>query len=72
MKQPMKSYKLTAAQRHKLSKSAFCGPNRSFPVPDHAHAVAARRLIGRAHVSASVKKQILACVARKDAKFTKS
>lgn len=37
--------KLSAEKRKSLSKSVFCGPNRSFPVPDGAHAVAARKLI---------------------------
>lgn len=63
-------HKLTSAERRHLPVSSFCGPHRSFPVTDHAHAVAARRLIGRAHVTEAVRKQILACVARKDKQFT--
>lgn len=57
--------KLSTTQRKKLSGSTFCGPNRSFPVPDCAHVTAARRLIGRAKVSDSTKSTILACVSRK-------
>ena len=57
--------KLSTKSRNKLPNSAFCGPNRSFPVPDCAHVTAARRLIGRAKVSAATKAKILACVARK-------
>jgi len=57
--------KLSTAQRKRLPGSGFCGPNRSFPVPDCAHVTAARRLIGRASVSASTKAKILACVSRK-------
>lgn len=57
--------KLSTAQRKKLQSSTFCGPNRSFPVPDCAHVTAARRLIGRANVGASTKSRILACVSRK-------
>jgi len=57
--------KLTAAQRKKLPKSAFCGPGRSFPVPDCAHVIAARRLIGRSKYAESTKQKILACVNRK-------
>jgi len=34
--------KLTAADRKKLPDSAFAGPNRSYPVPDEAHAKAAK------------------------------
>lgn len=60
-----KDAKLSTAQRNKLSKSTFCGPGRSFPVPDLAHVTAARRLIGRAKVSSSTKARILACVNRK-------
>ena len=58
--------KLSTAQRKKLSSSTFCGPNKSFPVPDCSHVTAARRLIGRAKgVSTDGKKRILACVANK-------
>ena len=57
--------KLTAAQRKKLKKSQFCGPNRTFPVPDCAHVTAALRLLGRAKVSEDVKRRIRACVMRK-------
>jgi hypothetical protein len=58
--------KLSAAARKKLKKSAFCGPNKSFPVADCAHVTAARRLIGRAKVSDATKEKILACVSRKE------
>jgi hypothetical protein len=58
--------KLSTAQRKKLSGGTFCGPNRSFPVPDCAHVTAARRLIGRAKgLSSDGKSRILACVSRK-------
>lgn len=57
--------KLSSAQRKRLPGSSFCGPNKSFPVPDCAHVTAARRLIGRASVSAGTKSKILACVSRK-------
>jgi hypothetical protein len=56
--------KLSGERRKKLSKSTFCGPDRSFPVPDCAHVTAARRLIGRYKGSGS-KSSILACVSRK-------
>jgi len=61
----LKDAKLSAAARKKLPDSAFCGPDRSFPVPDCAHAVAARRLIGRADLSSEKKKRVLSCVSRK-------
>ena len=54
--------KLSSEKRNKLSKGSFCGPNRSFPVPDCAHVTAARRLIGRAKISDGTKSKILACV----------
>jgi hypothetical protein len=56
---------LSTEARNKLAKDAFCGPNRSFPVKDCAHVTAARRLLGRAKVSADTKKKISACVDRK-------
>jgi len=58
---------LSTKQRKSLRSSQFCGPNRSFPVPDCAHVVAARRLIGRYKGSADTKARILACVNRKAA-----
>tara|TARA_A100001201_G_scaffold15389_2_gene18577 strand:+ start:5361 stop:7163 length:1803 start_codon:yes stop_codon:yes gene_type:complete len=56
---------LTTEQRKELPDSAFCGPDRSFPVNDCAHVTAARRLIGRAKLSDSQKAKVLACVDRK-------
>ena len=55
--------KLSTEKRKKLAKSTFCGPGRSFPVPDCAHVTAARRLIGR--YKGGSKEKILACVNRK-------
>jgi len=57
--------KLSTEQRKKLAAGTFCGPERSFPVPDCAHVTAARRLVGRAKLSASQEKRVLACVNRK-------
>ena len=57
--------RLSAAQRKKLKASTFCGPERSFPVPDCEHVTAARRLIGR-YKGPGSKKKILACVDRKE------
>lgn len=34
--------KLTTAQRKALPKTAFAGPNRSYPVPDKSHAANAK------------------------------
>lgn len=57
--------RLTTEQRNELPDSAFCGPERSFPVPDCAHVTAAKRLIGRAKASDSTKAKIMACVNKK-------
>lgn len=56
--------KLSSEARKKLPDSAFCGPDRSFPVPDCSHVTAARRLVGRYDGPGS-KKKIMACVDRK-------
>jgi hypothetical protein len=56
--------KISTEARKKLSGSTFCGPERSFPVPDCAHVTAARRLIGR-YKGPGNKTEILACVSRK-------
>lgn len=56
--------KLSTEKRKSLPKSSFCGPGKSFPVPDCAHVTAARRLIGR-YKGGGDKSAILACVARK-------
>jgi len=55
---------LSAEERKKLPSSAFCGPDRSFPVPDCAHVTAARRLIGR-YEGPGDKSKIRACINRK-------
>lgn len=56
--------KLTEEARNKLPASAFCGPNRSFPVHDCAHFWAAKKLLGRYKGSGS-KEKISACIDRK-------
>jgi hypothetical protein len=61
----MQDAALSTEQRNKLPDSAFCGPNRSFPVSDCAHVTAARRLIGRAKLSDAQKAKVLACVNEK-------
>jgi hypothetical protein len=56
---------LTAEKRKELPDSAFCGPERSFPIPDCAHITAAKRLIGRYKGSDATKAKIMACVNKK-------
>ncbi|RKX65221.1 MAG: hypothetical protein DRP42_05115 [Tenericutes bacterium] len=56
--------KLSAEKREKLAKSAFCGPDKSFPASDCAHVTAIRRLVDKYKGSGDTKK-ILASVNRK-------
>ena len=63
------SKKLTTKQRKKLKDSTFCGPGRSFPVPDCAHYTAALRLLNRSKYSDSTKANIRACIMRKGKKL---
>ena len=58
---------LTTEERNKLKASTFCGPERSYPVPDKSHAVAA---LSRAkqHASPELYKKIKSCVCRKSDK----
>lgn len=57
--------KLSGEKRESLPSSSFCGPDKSFPVPDCGHVTAARRLIGRSKYDQPTKDRILACVNRK-------
>lgn len=56
--------KLTAAARKKLSANVFCGPERSFPVPDCLHYRVAKTYLGR-YKGPGDKKKILACIERR-------
>lgn len=57
---------LTTEERNRLKESTFCGPERSYPVPDKSHAVAA---LSRAkqYASDELYKKIKSCVCRKAA-----
>ena len=59
------SKKLTTKDRKKLKSSTFCGPNKSFPVPDCKHVGTAKAYLGRSNFSAATKKKIAACINRK-------
>jgi len=56
--------KLSGEQRKSLPGSSFCGPDRSFPVNDCPHCVAARRLLNR-YSGEGDKATISSCIARK-------
>ncbi len=56
---------LTTERRNALAEDVFCGPDRSFPIPDCAHVTAAKRLIGRYKGSDAVKAKIMTCVNKK-------
>jgi len=59
------SKKLTTKDRKKLKSGTFCGPDRSFPVPDCKHVGTAKAYLGRSKFSAATKKKIAACINRK-------
>ena len=65
----MEDKSLTSEERKELPDSAFCGPNRSFPVPDCDHVTAARKLIGQAKASGETKAKIMACINSKSGKM---
>ena len=56
---------LTTKQRKKMKSGTFCGPGRSFPVPDCKHVGVAKTYLARAKFSAATKKKIAACINRK-------
>ena len=57
--------KLTTKDRKKMKSSTFCGPNRSFPVPDCKHVGTAKAYLNRSNFSPDQKKKIAACINRK-------
>lgn len=56
---------LTTKDRKKLKSSTFCGPNRSFPVPDCKHVAVAKAYLGKSKFSVATKKKIAACINKK-------
>ncbi len=65
----LKESKLSTEKRNALPDSVFCGPNRTFPVPDKAHVTAALRLLGRSKLSDATKQKIRACIMKKAKAF---
>ena len=57
--------KLTTKDRKKLQSTTFCGPNRSFPVPDCKHVGTAKAYLGRSKFTPAQKARIAACINRK-------
>ena len=57
--------KLTTKDRKKLKSGTFCGPGRSFPVPDCQHVATAKAFLGRSKFSTATKQKIAACINRK-------
>jgi len=57
--------KLSAAQRKMLASKDYCGPSKTFPVPDEDHVKAARLLVARFKGPDNQKNRILSSVARK-------
>jgi hypothetical protein len=63
------SKKLTTKDRKGMKESTFCGPNRSFPVPDCKHVAVAKAYLKKSKFSDSTKKKIAACINRKAKKL---
>ncbi|MCK4525750.1 hypothetical protein KAW18_00145 [candidate division WOR-3 bacterium] len=57
---------LTTKQRKRMKKTTFCGPGRSFPVPNCRYVGIARAYLARSKFSAATKKRIAACINRKE------
>ena len=53
---------LTTKQRKKMKTGTFCGPNRSFPIPDCKHVAVAKTYLARAKFSEATKKRIASCI----------
>ena len=63
--------KLSYAERQKLPKSAFCGPNRSYPAYDAAHVRAGLQRISQfgSTMKPAVKARIEGCLRSRAKKF---
>jgi hypothetical protein len=62
--------KLTTKQRNALPDSAFAGPNRTYPVNDRAHAIAAKAMSHGARSGKPASAAVQAAVAKKAKKFS--
>jgi hypothetical protein len=61
----LKEKKLSSSEREKMPASTFCGPNRSFPIPDCSHARVGMAYAKKYNKGASV----IACIKRKAARL---
>jgi len=63
--------KLTYAERKDLPKSAFCGPDRSYPAHDARHVRAGLQRLSQfwAKIAPAVRKKILGCLLRRAKRF---
>jgi hypothetical protein len=52
-------------ERKELPDAIFCGPERSFPIPDCAHVTAAKDLISKTKLSDTIKSKILTLIDEK-------
>lgn len=59
---------LTAAERNRLKGSTFCGPEKSFPIPDCKHYTAGLRLLSR-YKGPGDKERIKSCIMSKGRKM---
>lgn len=62
--------KLSKDEKEKLSDEVFCGPDRSFPIADLAHAEKARQIVEKATLSSDSKEKILASIDEKAKAFS--
>ena len=63
--------KLTYAERKDLPKSAFCGPDRSYPAQDAKHVRAGLQRLSQfwAKIAPAVRKKILGCLLKRAKRF---
>jgi hypothetical protein len=61
--------KLSYAEREKLSDSAFCGPDRSFPAHDAAHVRNGLARLSQSNLSAEQKAKVHGCLASRAKKY---
>ena len=68
---PIEEAKLTYAARKRLPKSAFCGPERTYPAHDARHVRAGLQRLSQfgKKLSPAIRKKIFRCLVRRAKKF---